>query len=90
MAIAIEAPDLEGRLVELASRLGMTPEEYIRQLVETQAAGEENGGTPTGVHLYETVSLAEWLRAFDGWIDSHSRREPLPENAFDRASFYEA
>ena len=89
MALAIQAPDLESRLVELASRQGVTPEDYIRQLVETRHPPEQGVGMPAVAPLYKTAGVQEWLRAFDAWIDGHPQREPLPDDAFNRASFYE-
>lgn len=101
MALTIDAPEIEHRLQEEAQRRGMAVEEYLMLLLQDQWARTDpvlnwpislvqdversDGTTP----FYATATTVEWLNAFDRWIDSHTERSPLPENAFDRSSFYE-
>jgi hypothetical protein len=92
MALTIEAPHLEQRLRKLAEQHKMTTEDYVVHLLEqnlapTRAPGsvpDKLGGAPPSQEC-----TREWLAAFNAWIECHPRREPLPDHAFDRASFYD-
>jgi len=90
MALRIKSPELERRLRADAARRGVSAEQYLRDLVESSLPPEASAPTEeTDRPLHEAADVQEWLGAFDAWIGSHPRRDPLPENAFERASFYQ-
>jgi len=82
MLLTIHAPEVENHLQREAARRGVSPDEYARHLLEQHLPprSEEASSLEAGVQ--------QWAQRFDAWVNSHERREPLPEAAFERASFY--
>ena len=79
-------PELENRLREEATRLGLNAGEYALHLIE------QNLPAPAtiGKSLWNTLTPEEWQRAFDEWSNSHDRSiPPLSDEAVSRESFYE-
>lgn len=92
MIITIEAPSVESQLQQEATRRGLSVNEYARQLLELHLEAPLPISSSEEAVSTEAVSgfssFFEWRNAFDAWIQSHPTRKPLPEEAFDRASFY--
>lgn len=83
MLLRITAPDMEGRMEREASRRGLSPEEYLLQLLAQYLPQEQS---ELGVSVPDNSD--EWNRRFDLWASGRSRRKALPESVFERASFY--
>jgi hypothetical protein len=88
MTVMIELPpELETRLQQEAAKLGMNSHEYARLLIERQLPA-----TPSAAgSLWETLTPAEWVRAFDEWVNSHDyiTAPPIPLEALRRENLYE-
>ena len=82
MTIIIDEPRMASQLKLEAALRGMAPGDYVRRILEQHLplAPKEgsNGVTPPD----------DWNLAFNGWVNGHMRREPLPPEAFARESFY--
>lgn len=88
MSLVINVPAVETRLAQEAARHGITAVDYaVRILTAYLDAPQATAAQTTADELGATP--AEWERQFDAWVEGHPRRQPLPENAFSRASFYE-
>jgi hypothetical protein len=85
MSLTIDLPlELEKRLLHEASRRGLDASELVRRLIEPQLATTNQWAPLEGHHSPE-----EWKAQFRAWLDSHdATKPPLPEEAFERASFY--
>lgn len=107
MPLTINAPDVERRLQQEATRQGLSADVLVLHLLQThlpvpqatqegsqeQAAQNANNEpiqqAPEELPFYATATPEEWVARFEEWINSHPKREPLPPEAYERASFYE-
>lgn len=88
MTLVINAPEIEGKLQKEATRRGVTAEAVAVDILTSQLdAGQDGPQQATPFHA--TASPEEWVEAFNRWVDGHPVRQPLPEDAFSRESFYE-
>jgi hypothetical protein len=67
-------PDIEERLLSLASANGVSLEAFLQQVVE------EKDGSATKPRL----SSDEWSRQFEEWADSFPDAPPIPDEALSR------
>lgn len=83
MTVTIELSDEKAAAVKAqAAALGLTVEEWLRQLAEQSAV------YPSIVHLQKT-DPEEWARQFHEWVDSHDPNTPvLSDEAMSRESIY--
>ena len=83
MTVTVEFSDEKAAAVKAqAAALGLTVEEWLRQLAE------QNAVFPSIVHLQRT-DPEEWARQFDAWVDSHDPNTPvLSDEAMSRESIY--
>jgi hypothetical protein len=77
------SPELENRLRAEAARKGIPAEEYARMLLEEQLL---NGPQPTERGKITPQDRKQWL---NHWIQSNRGLPTLPDEAFERASFYD-
>jgi hypothetical protein len=81
MQITVEIPD------ELAAQVqarGLTPESYVRGLIEDAARAEEE--TPGIARPKRKMDIESFIKA----MAEHSEKIPqLPDEAFTRESFYQ-
>lgn len=104
MPLTINAPDVEHRLQQEATKQGISANDLALRLLSAQLpvpetvsleqpsqdAAKRHPEEPSEVPLfYVTATPDEWSARFDEWVNSHPKREPLPPEAFERASFYE-
>jgi hypothetical protein len=87
MSLLINAPAVEQRLAQEAQRHGVPAEDYAVQILSTHL--EPLNGVALPQPFYATATPEEWAQKFDEWVEGHPQRHPLPEDAFDRESFYE-
>ena len=67
-------PDIEERLLSLASANGVSLEAFLQQVVE------EKDGSATRPRL----SSDEWSHQFEEWADSFPDAPPIPDEALSR------
>ena len=80
MSVLIELPpETETTLRAEADRSGVDPGEYVARLIEERM-------TPLA---RQRLTPEEWLRKADAWAESHRHWPPLPDEAYERESFYE-
>jgi hypothetical protein len=83
MTLTLEVtPELETRLREEAAKQGISAEEYARILLEEQLL---NGPSP----MQRGNTPQERKRRLSEWIESNRGLPTLPDEAFQRASFYD-
>jgi hypothetical protein len=87
MSLVINAPEIEGRLQKEAARRGVTAE-AVAVAILTSQLDAEHPDAEQKAPFYATASAEEWVAAFNRRVDGHPVRQPLPEDAFSRASFY--
>lgn len=89
MPLLINAPQVEDRLKKAAAKKGIKPTDLAVEILSSQLEQEGFPGQGEPRPFYETADPEQWVDEFERWVESHPRREPLPANAFDRATFYE-
>ena len=87
MSLTINAPVVEGKLRREAAKRGVSAEKYAETILASHLTSEtpKHAAPP----FYATATPDEWIKEFDTWVDSHSVKEPHPDHAFSRESFYE-
>ena len=88
MSLVINAPQVEGKLRREAAKRGVTAADYAADILASHL-GPQGSDPALIAPFYATATPEQWNSAFDEWVDSHSRRKPLPESALSRESFYE-
>jgi hypothetical protein len=76
-------PELENRLREEAARKGIPAEEYARMLLEEQLLNRPQPSEPGKTTPQERKQRLSY------WIESNRGLPTLPDEAFQRASFYD-
>lgn len=89
MSLVINAPTVEERLRTEAARRGVTAAAYAAGVLASHVGPLGADPVADGATFYATATLEQWNAAFDEWVDSHPRREPLPESALTRDGIYE-
>jgi uncharacterized membrane protein len=90
MPLTINAPDIERRLQQEATRQGVSPAELAMHLLEAQLPSAVSLPAETAP-FHSTASLPEWKRVFLEWVQSHEAMNlpQLAPQSLERASFYE-
>lgn len=88
MSLVINVPAVETRLAQEAARHGVTAVDYAVRILTAHLDTPQETDAQTAA-AGPAATPAEWERQFDTWVEGHPRRQPLPEDAFSRASFYE-
>lgn len=73
-------PRTEAALRAEAERSGVEPEQLAAQLIQERVASAGDR---------ERLTPEEWLRQADAWAESHRDWPVLPDEAYERESFYE-
>ncbi|MEO7716037.1 MAG: hypothetical protein ABIY70_07535 [Capsulimonas sp.] len=84
MTLTIDDPQIEIRLQEEADRRGISVAAYAAKIL-----GAALAQTPSSPPDVRFAPADEWIAHLYSWANNHPTRQPLPDNAFDRASFYE-
>lgn len=86
-------PHAEAWIESRARRLGLSPDEVVRQLIEREAAPEplsySSSAAVPGDHNYLSSSTEEFNRALNEIAEMNRHAPVLPEEAFDRENLYE-
>lgn len=88
MSLTIHAPAVEEKLNKAAADKGIDPEDYAVEILSNHLASEGSPGLQAPAPFHAIATSEEWIAEFDDWLASHPKRRPLPDKAFDRASFY--
>lgn len=78
------AHEVQRRLVELATKSGLTLEDYVTQVLEREAGGGQTSPLPA---LETAPDLADWERRLDELAEKLPPLAPLPAD-FSRAEVY--
>ena len=81
MSVLVElAPEIEATLRAEADRSGVDPGEYAARLIEERL-----------IFASQPAKLGheEWIRRTRAWAESHRHWPLLPDEAYERESFYE-
>jgi|HubBroStandDraft_4_1064222.scaffolds.fasta_scaffold3507082_1 hypothetical protein len=89
MSLVINAPNVERTLQQEATNRGVTAADYAVDILTAHLRHQESDSAVTAVPFYATATPEQWTKAFDEWVDSHPARQPLPDSAMRRESFYE-
>ncbi len=87
MTLNLEIPaTLESRLQIEAAQNGLTPEDFVRQLLTGRLTeSPERQSRPNRAN----AAAEEWLRAFNHWMDSHDQTlPPLTGESLSREVIY--
>jgi len=80
MIVTLELrPEVEAQLQLQASAGGLSLEDYLKKVVELQAAARNS---------IETMTNDEWERGFEALIDSFPQQPLLSDEAIGRDSIY--
>jgi len=74
-------PDKEAAFKAQAQARGLSLEQWMLEVADQQVQ------SATIVHLQKT-NPQEWARHFDAWVDSHTAKVVLSDEAMSRESIY--
>ncbi|MGA3102643.1 MAG: hypothetical protein ABSD61_12340 [Terracidiphilus sp.] len=86
MSLTIDAPYVESKLQQEATKRGLSTADYAVDILVAHLEPQDNQGTTP---FFSTATSEQWNKEFDAWVDSHPTRRPLPDSALSRESIYE-